>query len=122
MEQGVELKRLGDEVGGALLDGVNGVLDRAVPRDHDRHDVGVACERRVEHVPPVDAGEAQVGDEDVVGEVGQPAHGFFAAVGLLDNEALVCETLGDGFAQRLFVIYDQQMFRGFRHLVGLAVF
>ena len=46
----------------------------------------------------------------------------FSAVGLLDHEAVVGQALGDRLAQRLLVVYDQQMFSGFRHLVGLAVF
>ena len=69
MEQRVELKGLRDEVGGALLDRVDGVLHRAVSGDHDRDDVRVALERGVEDLAPVDAREPQVGDEDVEGEV-----------------------------------------------------
>ena len=47
---------------------------------------------------------------------------LLAAVGLLDDEAVVGEPLGDRLAQRLLVVDDQQMFRRFRHLVRLAVF
>ncbi len=122
MEQRVELKGLGDEVGGALLDRVDGVLDRSVAGDHDRDDVGIALERGIEDLPAVDAGQPQVGDQDVEGEVGESLERLFAAVGLLDDEAMVREALGDRLTQRLFVVYDQQMFRRFRHLVGLAVF
>ena len=43
---------------------------------------------------------------------------LFAAGGLLDDEAVVGEPLGDGLAQRRFVVDDEQMFRRFRHLVG----
>ena len=70
VEQRVELKRLGDEVGGALLDRVDGVLHRAVAGDHDGDDVGIALECGIEHLPAVDAGQSQVGDQDVEGEVG----------------------------------------------------
>ncbi len=47
---------------------------------------------------------------------------LFAAGGLLDDEAVVRQALGHRLAERLFVVYDQQMFRGFRHLVRLTVF
>ena len=69
MKQRVELKGLRDEVGGALLDRVDRVLHRAVPGDHDCHDVRVAFEGRVEDLPPVDAWQPEVGDENVEGEV-----------------------------------------------------
>ena len=91
MQQRVELKRLGDEVGGALLDGVDRVLHRAVAGDDDRDDVGVALERGFEHLPAVDAGQPQVGDEDVEGELGEPLERVFAAVGLLDGEAMIAQ-------------------------------
>ena len=48
VQQRVELERLGDEVGGALLDGLDRVLHRAVAGDDDGDDVGVALERGVE--------------------------------------------------------------------------
>ena len=35
---------------------------------------------------------------------------LLAAVGLLDDEAVVGEPLGDGLAQRRLVVDDQQMF------------
>ena len=71
VQQRVELKRLGDEVRGALLDRVDRVLHGAVAGDHDGDDVGVALEGGVEHLPAVDAGQSEVGDEDVEGEVRQ---------------------------------------------------
>jgi hypothetical protein len=35
---------------------------------------------------------------------------------------MVGQALGDRLPQRVFVIHDQQMLRGFSHLVGLPVF
>ena len=122
MQQRVELKRLGDEVCCALLDRVDRVLHGAVTGDHDRDDVGVALEGGVEHLPAVDAGEAEVGDEDIEGEVRQAAEGLLATVGLLDREPLIRQLLRHRLTQGLFVVYDQQMFRRFSHLVGLPVF
>ena len=122
VQQRVELKRLGDEVGRALLDRVDRILHRAVAGDDDGDDVGVALERGVEDLTAVDAREPQIGDEDVEGELGQPAERLFAAVGLLDDESVVGQAFSHRFAQRLLVVYDQQMFRRVSHLVGLAVF
>jgi hypothetical protein len=122
VQQGVELKRLRDEVGRSLLDGVNGIFDGAVPRNHDRHDVGIALDGRVEYLTAVDPRQAEVGDEDVEGEIAEPAKRLFAVVGLFDRVALVGQTLSDSLAQRLLVIHDEEMFNLVRHLVRLAVF
>ena len=122
MQQRVELKRLGDEVRRALLDRVDGVLHGAEAGDDDRDDVRVALERGVEHLPAVDAGQAEVGDEDVEGEVGQPSSASSPLAACSTDEAMVGQPLGDGLAQRLLVVDEQQMFRRFSHLVGLAVF
>ena len=46
VQQRIELKRLGDEVGRTLLDGVHRIFHGAVPGDHDRDDVRVPLERR----------------------------------------------------------------------------
>ena len=101
MQQRVELERLGDEVGRALLDRVDGVLHRAVAGDHDGDDVGVALERGVEDLPAVDAGQPQVGDQDVERKRGQPFERLLAAGRLLDEEAVVGEPLGDRLAERV---------------------
>ena len=122
VEQRVELKRLGDEVGGALLDRVDGVLHRAEAGDDDRDDVGIALERGVEDGAAVDAGQPEVGDDDVEREIGEPRERFLAARRLLDDEAVVGQPFGDGLTQRRLVVDEQQMFRVFSHLVGAAVF
>ena len=122
MQQRVELERLGDEVGGALLDGLDRVLHRAVAGDDDGDDVGVALEGGVEHLPAVDARQPQVGDQDVEGEVGQPLQRLFAAACLLDDEPVVGQPLGDRLPQRGLVVDDQQMFLVFSHLGRATVF
>ena len=78
---------------------------------------GIALERRFEHGAAVDAGQAQVGDDDVEGELGQPRQRVLAARRLLDDEAVIGEPLGDGLPQRRLVVYEEQMFRVFSHLV-----
>ena len=57
MHQLVELKRLGDEIGGAALDGVDGVLHGAVAGDDDGDDAGIALERGFDDLAAVDAGQ-----------------------------------------------------------------
>ena len=45
------------------------------------------------------------------------ASGVFAVGGLLDDEAVVGEPFRDGLTQRRLVVYEEQMFRVFSHLV-----
>jgi hypothetical protein len=66
-------------------------------------------------------GQAQVGDQDVEGELGEPLEGLLAAAGLLDDEAVVGQPLRDRLAQRLLVVHDQQMFQAFSHLADRRV-
>ena len=47
---------------------------------------------------------------------------LFSAGGLLDHEAVIRQALRHRLTQGFLVVYDEQMFSGFRHLVGLAVF
>ena len=56
---------------------------------------GIAGEGLVEDLPAVDAGQAEVGDEDVERELVQPLEGFFAGAGLLDAESVLGQPLGD---------------------------
>jgi hypothetical protein len=115
VQQRVELEGLGDEVGGPPLDGLDGVLHRAVAGDHDRDDFGIAFERPFDDLPAVDARQAQVGDEDVEGEGRKPLEGLLAAGGLLDDEAVVGQPLRDRLAQRLLVVHEEQMFQALSH-------
>jgi len=117
VEERVELKRLRDEVSRALLDRVHGVLHGPEARDDDRDDLGIPLESRLEHGPAVDAGQAEVGDDDVEGELGQPGECVLAAGRLLDDEAVIGEPLRNGLPQRRLVVYEEQMFRVFSHLV-----
>ncbi len=81
MHQLVELKRLGDEIRRAALDRVHGVLHRAVAGDDDADDAGIAADRRFDHPPAVDAGHAEIGDDDVEGELLEQIERFFAVFG-----------------------------------------
>ena len=77
---------------------------------------GIARDGRFDDGGAVDAGQAQVGDDDVEGEVGELRERGLAGVGLLDLVAAVAELLGDRLAQRRFVFDEQQMFQRIRHL------
>ena len=122
MEQRVELKRLGDEIGCPLLDRVDRVLDGAEARDDDRDDVGIALERGIQDGAAVDAGQAEISDDDVEREFHQPRERFFAAAGLLHDEAVIGEAFGDGLAERRLVVDEEQMFCVFSHLLGRRYF
>ena len=77
----------------------------------DGDDVGIALDGGFDHRGAVDAGQAQVGDDDVEGELGERAERRFARVGLLDLNPRSVELLGDGLAQRGLVFDEEQMFR-----------
>ncbi len=122
MEQFVDLKRLADEIARTALDRFHGVLHRPEARDHDRDDVRVARHRRLDHGGPVDARQSQVGHDDVEREFGEARERRLARLGLPDPIAAVVELLGDGLAKRCFVLDQQEMFQGIRHLPGAPIF
>ena len=114
--QFVELEWLGHEVGGAALDHLDGVADRAVAGDHDADDLRVPVDRGLDDRRPVDAWQAQVGDDDVEGELGQRFERHLAAFGLHDLVSVIRQALGNRHSQRRFVFDQQQMFRSISHL------
>ena len=112
VQQLVELERLLDEVARAALDGLDGVLHRAVAGDDDADDVGIDGAGLVEHRGAVGAAaQPEVGDDDVEGERREAVDGLFARGGLLDVEAAVRQLLGDHFAQRRLVFNQQDVSR-----------
>jgi putative methionine-R-sulfoxide reductase with GAF domain len=121
VQQLVELKRLGDEIGGAALDGFDGILHRAVPGDDDADDIGVADERRLEHARTVDARQPQVGNDDVEREFGELFERLLAGVGLFDVESVLGQPFRQGLAQGRFVFDEEEMFSGFRHPRGVKI-
>ena len=89
VQQLVDLKRLADEIPRAALDRFDGVLHRAVSGDDDGDDVRVAGDGGFDDGRAVDAGQPQVGDDDVEGEIGEPGDGRLARFGLFDLIAAV---------------------------------
>ena len=113
MQQLVELKRLGDEVRRAALDRIDGVLHRAVAGDDDGDDARDSGRRAASMTAgPVDAGQPQVGDDDVEGELLEQLERLFAAVGLDDFEAALGQPLGHERAQGRLVIDKEKMQHG----------
>ena len=112
----VELERLGDEVGGAALDDFDGIPDRAVAGDDDADDLRVPLHGGLDDGGPVDARQAQIGDDDVEGEFGQGLERRLAAFGLDHLVSVIRQTLGHGRSERRFVFDEQQMFRSISHL------
>ena len=111
VQQLVDLKRLVDEIGRAALDRLDGILHRAVAGDDDGDDVGIAPDSRFDDGGSVDAGQPEVGDDDVEGELGEAGERGLARFGLLDRKPAVGELLGDRFAERRLVFDEEQMFR-----------
>ena len=104
------------------LDRFDRVLHGAVAGDDDGDDVGIAFDGGFDDGGAVDAGQTQVGDDDVEGEVGETGDGGLARLGLLDVVAAVGQLLGDGLAQRRLVFNQQQMFCRVSHLPGRQYF
>ena len=94
VHQLVELKRLGDEVRRASLDGVDGVFHRAEAGDDDGDDSRIPVPGRLDDPGPVDSRQPKVGDDDVKGELVEELEGPLAAVGLHDFESALGQTLG----------------------------
>ena len=76
----------------------------------------IAGDRRLDHGGAVNAGQPQIGDDDVEGEVGQARQGGLARLRLLDLVAAVAELLRDRLTERCFVLDEQEMFQRVRHL------
>ena len=74
-----------------------------------RDDAGIALARGLDHPRAVDARQAQVGDDDVEGELIEQLEGLFAAVGLDDFEPALGQALGHQPAERGLVVDEEQM-------------
>ena len=122
VQQLVDLKRLADEVPRAPLDGLDRILHRAVSGDDDGDDVGVALDGGFDDGGAVDAGQPEVGDDDVEREIGEPGERRLARVGLFDLVAAVGQLLGDGLPQRRLVLDEQQMFQPCQSFSGAPTF
>ncbi len=118
MQQLIDLKRFADEIPRPALDRFHGILDGAVAGHHDGHNLGIPLDGRVDDRRSVDAGEPEVGDDDVEREIGQTSQGRLARVGLLDVVAAIGQLLGDSLPKRRLVLNQKQMFRRFSHLAG----
>ena len=115
VQQLLERKRLRDEPFSAQPRDLDRLFQRAVPADHDRQDVRIAGKRFVEHLPAVDAGQPQVGHEDIERKFAQPLQRVFAGAGLLHFESVLGESLGNHLAKCRFVIDQKKVQRRVRH-------
>ena len=119
VHQLVEVERLGDEVGGALLDGIHRVPYGPVAGDDDADDRGVAGTGRVDHLGAVYPAQPQVGDQQVEGELLDQLQGLLAAVGLDHLEPPLHQALGGQLPEGGFVIDQEQMGGGFGHSANI---
>ncbi len=108
-----ELEWFADEVGGAALDGVDRVFNRAVAGDDDADDAGVAVERRGQHGAAVDARQPQVRHQDVEREAFEPFERLLTRRGFAHAEAGLGQPFGHDRTQGIFVV-DEQQVGGFR--------
>jgi hypothetical protein len=106
-EQLLVVPRLLDEVGGAGLDGLHGVLHRAVGGDHDDGELLVAVANLGEDLEPVHVGQGEVEQNEVEGLRGEGGESVGAALGAGDGVALELEQRLQRFADRGFVVDDQ---------------
>ena len=90
-------------------------LHRAVAGDDHRHDLRIALERELDHLGAVDAGQPQIGDDRVEGEVGQQVARGLAALRFRHAVAVLDEALGRRFAKRRLVLDEEQVPFWFRH-------
>src|SRR5262249_10542327 len=116
VQQLVDLKRLADEVPRAALDRFDSIFNSAEAGDDDRDAVRIALDRGFDDGGAVDAGEAEVRDDDIEREICELGDRRLARVGLLHAVAAVAELLGDSLAQRRLVLYEEEMFLRFSHL------
>ena len=115
MQQLVELKWLGDEIGCAALDRLDRILHRSIARDDDADDVWVAEQGGFEDARAIESGESQVGDNDVKGEFGELLDGLLPGLGLLDFKTVLRQALGERLAQRRLVFDEQEVFLRLSH-------
>ena len=104
VQQVIKLEWLGDEIGGTAFDRLNGVLHGAVAGHDDRDDARVAFARGFDDALAVDAGEPQIGDEDVERKLVQQLECALSRIGFGDLEALFAEALTHDAAERRLVI------------------
>ena len=114
MHELVELERLGDEIRGALLACVQGILEVPVTRDHDRHDGGIPADGGIDDLSSVDARQPEVGDEDVEGELVEQLQRFFACFSLHDLEIPFPEPFRRHRSQGRFVVDEEEVGGGLR--------
>ena len=120
MQQRIELEWLGDEVGGSLFDRLDGIFHRSISGDDDGNDFGVTLERRLDHFCAVDPRQAQIGDENVEGKIGETLKRFLATSCLFNDEPVIGKAFSDRLPQGGLIIDDQQMFLAFSHLVQVG--
>ena len=85
----LERQRLLDEVVRAGPDGLDGRLDVAVPGDHDHRRVDLAVAETLEGREPVDSGQPDVEEDEVVDRARGPIQTALSAVDGVDQVALV---------------------------------
>ena len=82
-------------------------FDAAEAGHHDRHDLRVAGEGRVEDVEAVGVGQLQIDDQAVVGEAFETVQRFGAGGRLRDGEPFLRQMFRDDGTQLVIVFHDE---------------
>ena len=98
MQELIELKRLGDELGRAAFDRLDRVLDGAEAGHDDTHDLGVALDRGTEHFPAVYAWKAEIGQHHVEREFAESFDRLLSAGDRDDLVLVVNQAFGRGLS------------------------
>jgi hypothetical protein len=100
--------RLGDEVGGVVLQAFDGEVHVAVAGDHDDLGFGVALLEAAQQGDAVQAGHLDVGEHDVRLLVVKNAQGLLAVFGGQNGVAAVGQRNTEDLADPFLVIYQKQ--------------
>ena len=104
----------------AALDDVDCVLDGRVAGDDNREDARIPLERRVNHLPPVEAGQPQVRDDDVEGEALQLFERRLTRSRLDHLESFIGQALRHHDPERFLVVDQENIWLGISHLARLS--
>jgi hypothetical protein len=103
----VVAERLLEVVERAIVDGLDGALQRRLRRHQHHGEAGVQRPRRGEQLQPVHAGHAHVADDDVGTQLREPLQPGAAALGDVGGEAFGLEEDAHGVEDRRLVVHDQ---------------
>ncbi len=110
--QPLRIDRLAQVVVGAVLDRLDGALDRALRGQQDEREVGELVFQRLEEIVAAHPRHDEVADDDRRPEARDPAERLFAVGGFVGLKSPVLDELGESRAGRRIVLDDEHPFAG----------